>query len=270
MAAVVFVDVVTSVVQMDCEFKVLGDTGEYGCILRSKDLTVYGVNEVFHFNGRHANRLNDDNVKTLMFIDTDTTNLPSQLFRQFKNIRYLQFSGNKALKKFGALVLKDAKNVDSLLYTNGALKALNFKAFSGAKKLENLNLLSNEIDEVHQGAFRELDSLKFLNLQNNKIRLLPKNVFDPLIDLQNLDLSNNKIESLDGDLLSRNTVLELLDLSGNQINSIGNNLFKNLRVLSRIRLTGNICANQDFSAIKKNKVNTEVVPNLRVCFANAH
>lgn len=142
----------------------------------------------------------EDSLKTLNLKDNELKEIPTNIFKNLRNLTVLDLSLNKithvddnAFQNLKLVTLKLADNEITL--STGAFKGLE-------KSLKNLNLKGTKQRKVPE-SLRGLKSLAFLDLSQNSIRELPgpggQKVFEDLNSLTGLNLERNLIHSIGPD-----------------------------------------------------------------------
>lgn len=165
--------------------------------------------------------------------------LPPGSFEMFRNLRYLDLSGN-SLATISA---------DTFQGLDAALRELRVSQnrITGIgnvplalRKLRILDLSDNNIVDISKNSLMGLENLLYLNLSHNHhLGPIPSNLLQPLIKLRTIDLSMSGLKTLPSELFENSPDLEIAILRNNGIQEIGEATFANLRNVSSIDLSYN-------------------------------
>lgn len=227
-----------------CEYSndhspILGNV--YTC--RIKNAILQNGHDKFTITGTHQSKGRKDlGVKFVEFSSSNLSYIPSQIFRKFPNLEYLNIN-EVGLKKINPIV--NASDLKVILANNNQITALNAKVFEVSTDLEVLSFRKNQIEEVDVHAFHHLGNLRELYLSDNRILSLHMNTFSPLISLEILSISGNQLQTIDMELFQSNLQLREVLLHDNKITAIHPQTFNSLTELFNLELRGNLCADKD-------------------------
>lgn len=165
--------------------------------------------------------------------------LPAGSFEMFRNLRYLDLSGN-SLATISA---------DTFQGLDAALRELRLShnRITGIgnvplalRKLRILDLSDNNIVDVAKNSFMGLENLLYLNLSHNHhLGPIPVNLLQPLAKLRTIDLSMSGLKTLPSEIFENSPDLEIIILRNNGIQEITESTFGNLRNITSIDLSHN-------------------------------
>lgn len=145
------------------------------------------------------------------------------IFRLPQNpqIETLRFSNN-AIKTYWPDPFSEVPNLKRLSFSQNELAEITPDLFTNIDGLEELDLSYNKLANLNPLDFKSLHNVKRLNLQSNLLKKIPVGALEPMVLLEDLDLSKNGIY----DLLLRRIesepfkVVKRLSLSANRIRSV--------------------------------------------------
>lgn len=156
-------------------------------------------------------------------------------------VESLRFSNN-AIKTYWPDPFSDVPNLRKLSFAQNDLRTITPDLFTKIDRLEDLDLSYNKISEFNPLDFKHLRMVKRLNLQSNQLSKVPLESLLPLTDLEDLDLSKNGIFDL---LLQRSdgvglTGLKRLYLNSNRLRSVTKHSFPADNKLELLDLSNNL------------------------------
>jgi Leucine-rich repeat (LRR) protein len=223
------------------------------------------------------------NLKTLSFLATTLTTIPSGLLDGVAVLKELHFIDHKSLTSVENDVFSSDACVDMIEFSNNAIETIADDTFKNASScLVTLNLDKNKIKEVSNATFTGLEELKTLSMsENNDMNIssgtfsnlkqvksltldavfvsetLPTGVFNGLETLQTISIQNGGLKTFKPeDFQSFTQTLEQLDISNNKIETFPASAVSVLTSLKRFRLTKNSAGNVllikpgDFSSLQ--------------------
>lgn len=165
--------------------------------------------------------------------------LPAGSFQMFKNLIYLDLSGNAlatiSADTFSGLEssLKDLRLAQNRITGIGNIPLQ-------LRELKFLDFSANSIVDIPANAFSGVENLIYLNISNNHhLAPIPSTILHTLTKLRSLDLSNTGIKSLQVELFANSPDLEVILLRNNAIQEIGDGSFSNLKNITLIDLSHN-------------------------------
>ncbi|XP_072931526.1 uncharacterized protein [Epargyreus clarus] len=131
--------------------------------------------------------------------------------------------------------------VESLRFSNNAIKTYWPDPFSDVPNLKKLSFSQNELTEITPDLFTKIDSLEYLDLSYNKITGLNPLDFKFLRRVKSFSLQSNLLKRVPVEALQPMVVLEDLDLSKNGIFDLllGRPESQALKSIRRLYLNGN-------------------------------
>lgn len=165
--------------------------------------------------------------------------LPSGSFQMFRNLRYLDLSGN-SLANINADTFTGLElSLRELRVSHNRITGIGNVPLA-LRKLRILDLSDNNIVDIPKNSFMGLENLLYLNLSHNHhLGPIPVNLLQPLVKLRTIDLSMSGIKTLPAELFSNTPDLEIITLRNNGIQEIGEASFANIRNISFIDLSYN-------------------------------
>lgn len=165
--------------------------------------------------------------------------LPGGSFQMFKNLLFLDLSGN-SLAILNAEMFVGLEN--SLMELKlGQNKITNIGNIPlKLSQLRRLDLSYNNIVDIPRNAFEGVENLVYLNLSNNHhFAPTPSNIIGSLGKLQILDISNIGLRTVQSELFSKSPSLRAIYLKNNKLTEITDGTFNNLRNLTIVDLSNN-------------------------------
>ncbi|XP_055700052.1 protein artichoke [Phlebotomus papatasi] len=165
--------------------------------------------------------------------------LPPASFQMFKNLIYLDLSGNSLIGISADIfvglegALQDLRLAQNKITSVGNVPLV-------LNHLLKLDLSENNIVDIPRNAFSGLPALVHLNLSGNPhLGPIPHSLLTPLKKLRTLDLSKAGLKVLPIELLANNPDLQIVNLQNNAIQEIQEGTFSNLRNITSIDLSNN-------------------------------
>ncbi|XP_047529921.1 leucine-rich repeats and immunoglobulin-like domains protein sma-10 [Vanessa atalanta] len=156
-------------------------------------------------------------------------------------VETLRFSNN-AIKTYWPDPFSDVPNLKKLSFSQNELAEMTPDLFTNIESLEDLDLSYNKLTDLNPLDFKFLHNVKRLNLQSNLLKKIPVDAIQPMALLEDLDLSKNGIF----DLLLRRIESEplrritRLNLNGNRIRSVVKESFPENNNIELLDLSNNI------------------------------
>lgn len=165
--------------------------------------------------------------------------LPGGSFQMFKNLMFLDLSGN-SLAILNAEMFFGLENsiIELKLGQNKITNIGNIPL--KLSRLKRLDLSHNNIVDIPRNAFESIENLTYLNLSNNHhLAPMPSNIIGLLKFLQVLDISNVGLRAVPSELFSKSPNLRSIYLKNNKISEISDGTFNDLRNLTNVDLSYN-------------------------------
>ncbi|CAO1431011.1 unnamed protein product [Diamesa serratosioi] len=165
--------------------------------------------------------------------------LPAGSFQMFKNLLYLDLSGNSlAVMNAEMFVGLETSLMELKLSQN---KITNIGSMPLAlDQLRRLDLSHNNIVDIPRNAFQGVDNLLYLNLSHNQhLSPFPVSLIHPLTKLQVFDASNLGLKSVQSEIFGKSPNLKSIYLRNNKIQELSESTFANLRNLTTVDLSFN-------------------------------
>lgn len=165
--------------------------------------------------------------------------LPSGSFQMFKNLLFLDLSGNSlAILNAEMFVGLENSLMELKLSQNKITNIGNISL--RLTNLRRLDLSHNNIVDIPKNAFEGVENLVYLNLSNNHhLAPMPVSIINSLTKLQTFDLSNVGLRNIQPDLFSKSPNLRSIYLKNNKISELTDATFNNLRNLTTVDLSYN-------------------------------
>lgn len=165
--------------------------------------------------------------------------LPPGSFQMFRNLRYLDLSGN-SLANINADTFTGLElSLRELRVSQNRITGIG-NAPLALRKLRMMDLSDNNIVDIAKSAFIGLENLLYLNLSHNHhLGPIPVNLLHPLVKLRTIDFSMTGFKSVPSEVFTNTGDLEVIILRNNAIQEIGEATFANLRNISSIDLSHN-------------------------------
>ena len=165
--------------------------------------------------------------------------LPGGSFQMFKNLLYLDLSGN-SLAILNAEMFVGLEN--SLMELKlGQNKITNIGNVPlKLSQLRRLDLSHNNVVDIPKNAFEGIENLMYLNLSHNHhLAPMPSTIINSLTKLQIFDLSNVGLRTVQAELFSKSPSLRTISLKNNKIVELADGTFNNLVNLTTVDLSYN-------------------------------
>lgn len=165
--------------------------------------------------------------------------LPGGSFQMFKNLLFLDLSGNSlAILNAEMFVGLENSLMELKLSQNKITNIGNIPL--KLSQLIRLDLSHNNLVDIPRNAFEGVEKLSYLNLSNNHhLAPMPSNIIVSLTSLQVLDISNVGLRTVQSELFSKSPNLMSIYLKNNKISEISDGTFNNLRNLTTVDLSYN-------------------------------
>lgn len=147
-----------------------------------------------------------ENLERLVLQKNGLTELPADLFADFKNLAWLNIGSNAVHLPVG--IFDSLSKLKYLELGYNSLKSLRPGLFQGQKHLESLNLWGNNLTYLTQAELEGLESVLELDLSANMLETMEVGVFDGLTRLNHVHLSSNPIRELPSGLLAKTNLSE--------------------------------------------------------------
>uniref|UniRef100_A0A2H1VYE9 SFRICE_006339 n=1 Tax=Spodoptera frugiperda TaxID=7108 RepID=A0A2H1VYE9_SPOFR len=156
-------------------------------------------------------------------------------------VETLKFTNN-AIKAYWPDPFSDVPNLKILSFSHNELTEITPDLFTNIEGLEDLDLSHNKLSEFNTLDFKHLRHVKKLSLQSNNLKKIPLEALQPMTSLEELDVSKNGIFDL---FLQKNDVenlarLKRLNLNDNRIRSMTKDSFPANNSLELLDLSNNI------------------------------
>jgi Leucine-rich repeat (LRR) protein len=148
-----------------CDFKQSGSN--YICYIRN---VLVENSETTEISGSHLPEKTDNDVSTVIFINSTLKEIPQKIFLKFQKLQTLN------VESTGLTVIKKLESCNNL---------------------ENFIASYNQISALETKLFENCINLKFLDLHYNKIQKLRGNVFESNTKLEEIDFSRNEINDIE-------------------------------------------------------------------------
>lgn len=164
----------------------LSNQGElYACIIKDASLS----NSESVWIDTSSNKDPNSDVQAVRIEKIQTTFLPNEFYKTFKNLEYLDVLDTN-LEEFHPSFFTGARKLKYFWITKSEVRELGADIFTNAGNLEYINLSFNRICFIYKNAFTGLSKLIGLNLENNQVKMIHSKTFSALPSLRSLDLSD--------------------------------------------------------------------------------
>ncbi|XP_070490755.1 nephrocan-like [Chironomus tepperi] len=177
-------------------------------------------------------------ITTVHFVNSRLSNIPSQIFVKFVNMKSLNCDGVN-LKSLSRDDMKAATNLKDFSCNSNYVVSLESKLFENSIELESIDISINDIERIDATSFNGLSQLKKLLLYDNKLSSLSEDLFKDLIKLEEINLSNNQIQIIDGKLFSSCKLLKYIYLNDNLIHKLDESAFKDIENIVFLEISNN-------------------------------
>lgn len=256
-------------VNITCTFEhaSIYDFNNYACIIRELNFNFSNPFYYINIDGEHDNGMTNDDVRNLVFVDSDINQIPGNIFQVFRNIQAIGASDSGVIT-ISPIGLQFAQSLEALFINNNRLTQLTGVPFFFRPTITHLNFYANQIETISDSFFLGLNNLIYLSLGGNSITSITPAMMAPLVSLRTLLASFNQIESLSSRLFSTNRELEMVAFEFNNINAIGPGIFDDLQSIEFIGLMANECVNFEFELDDETTIG-DVNESLGACFNNS-
>ncbi|KAG5671694.1 hypothetical protein PVAND_001879 [Polypedilum vanderplanki] len=165
--------------------------------------------------------------------------LPGGSFQMFKNLLFLDLSGNSLATIYSEMFIGLENSLIELKIGQNKITNVGNIPLS-LRKLRKLDLSQNNIVDIPTNAFEGVNQLMYLNISNNNhLAPVPVELIQPLTKLQIFDVSNVGLKSVFPEMFSHNPNLRAIYLKNNKIQELPEGTFNNMRNLTVIDLSYN-------------------------------
>lgn len=165
--------------------------------------------------------------------------LPPASFQLFKNLIYLDLSGNSLIGITADIFMGLEPSLRELKLSQNKITGVGSIPLP-LRALQKLDLSENNIVDIPRNAFSGVENLIYLNMSYNiHLGPLPATLVQPLTKLRILDFSNTGLKSLPVEMFSGSFDLEMIILRHNSLQEIQDGTFSNLKNISSIDLSQN-------------------------------
>ncbi len=117
------------------------------------------------------------NLQTLDLTGNQLVALPSNVFKDLKNLAQLRLEYNR-IENINQGAFEGLTSLTNLNLGGNRLSAISDNTFQGlGASLEYLEMSSNMLTSISSKAFRSMSGLKYISLHNNQLAMLPKDLF---------------------------------------------------------------------------------------------
>lgn len=165
--------------------------------------------------------------------------LPGGSFQMFKNLLYLDLSGNSLATIHSEMFIGLENSLIELKIGQNKITNVGNIPLS-LKRLRKLDLSYNNIVDIPSNAFEGVEQLMHLNISNNNhLAPVPVELTHSLSKLQTYDISNVGLKSVFPEMFTKSPNLKAVYLRNNKIQELPDGTFSNLRNLTIIDLSYN-------------------------------
>lgn len=138
------------------------------------------------------------NLKDLTLHDIKSDHLDLNVFKNYKQLKSLDFSGNNLKRMDNVDVLRTLDHLERLDFSKNQLENLpEILEHLNPEKIYHINLNDNFMGELNETTFAKFAHLTGLYLSNTGLSLRNLKPFESLKGLVDLDISQNNLENVD-------------------------------------------------------------------------
>ncbi|CAH1727580.1 unnamed protein product [Chironomus riparius] len=165
--------------------------------------------------------------------------LPGGSFQMFKNLLYLDLSGNSLATIHAEMFFGLENSLMELRLGQNKITNVGNNPLR-LKRLKKLDLSHNNIVDIPDNAFDGVEQLTHLNLShNNHLAPIPVELIHSLNKLQVIDFSDIGLKSIFPEMFARTPNLKAIYMKNNKIQELTEGTFTNMRNLTLIDLSDN-------------------------------
>lgn len=198
----------------------------------------------------------DQTIEAVKFESSELFQVPSDLFRQFPDLKYVDVEMTQ-IKKLYFDNFYNAKEMMYFLASLNGIQQIGREIFVHSKKLKIILLQFNQISYIHPNAFDGLTKLETLMLDYNLLTTLESKMLTSLRNLRKLSISNNKINSIPDDFFAYNENLVSLNFAHNEIAHFDGNNFKTMHYLEHFSVAYNHLKVIELTSCKSTVIDVE-------------
>lgn len=220
---------------LECSFGML-----YGYTCTLNGVEHVNREDSVEISGTHLDNMNNDDVESVIVINSNTPFIIEELFEVFPNINYLQVTTSH----LQSIRIPETANLRSFYALLNNITRIDADSFRGQTNLESLTLYSNMITEIDDAAFDDLINVRTAAFVNNQIRDLNERTLSRLFSAQTIDFERNQLTRIDENVFANNAGLQRLYLEFNHINEVSPTFINELRQtnINYLNFAGNECS----------------------------
>lgn len=207
------------------------------------------ISQVSDLNFAKTYELGERWIRTLKFINSNLSDIPTDLFTKFFSLRTLDLR-HCGLENISRTSFTKGNQLYNLDLSYGSFSELKPQVFTFLTELKSLNVSHSQVQDIHVTAFIGLSKLLELNLSFNHLKRINNEILEPLSGLEMLDLSHNHIEVLDSELFIYNPKLKLLNCENNKLILVESGFLNPDTLLENLVLSHNYLQALELSNIK--------------------
>ena len=199
---------------------------------------------------------NNKSMDAVSFRLSELYQVPSDLFRQFKEMKHLDLEMTQLQELFS----ENFRNANNLLYfmaRYNSLTQLREETFVHCKSLKYIILQYNNISIIHPNAFEGLTKLEGLYIDYNPIKTITGSILKPLTNLENFSAAHCRLNTIPNDMFTSNERMSTLNLGNNELEYFNDEQFDNLPHLESIYFNDNKFKKLDLTYCKSTEINVE-------------
>lgn len=200
-------------------------------------------NRVAALSSEILGSIQPEDIKYLSLSRNVIRELPSGSFQMFKNLRYLDLSGNSLAYINSETFIGLETSLRELRISQNRITGIG-SAPVVLKRLRILDLSDNNIVDIPRNAFAGVENLLFLNIsRNTHLSPIPPSILLPVKKLRTVDFSATGMKTLPVEMFANSPDLEIINLRNNALQEIIEGTFANLRNLTAVDLSHNHIVN---------------------------
>jgi Leucine-rich repeat (LRR) protein len=229
----------------NCRFS--GNIGEqYTC--DATGVTYLQVNDGINLSGNHEGTRKDENVRRIVFSESQLVTIPASVFDKFVNLE--TFTARNVGMQRIELDRARCSVLFHLYLDNNRITRLENDVFRNCRaSLQEISLEANQIDFIGANVFRIMMWLRYVNLQNNRLTTIDPNLFFSMNNLETVLLGFNQLTTLSPTTFRHTPPLNYIGLENNRITHIPAGMFTN-QWLRKVALNNNMISSIGEGAIQ--------------------
>ena len=177
----------------------------------------------------------NSNVQKIRFIKTGETEIPSNFLSGCSKLEMFQLQDG-ALVRLPPHLFKDSRNISYVDFSGNSLESLPPQLFEGLTGLTTVRLKRNNFYSLDQNLFKNIKNIKIIHLQSNRINTIEISALKNNKQIEEIDLSGNAFTEIPKELTQTES-LKTIRLAQNAIKAIRmEDILQNLTNLNELDL----------------------------------